>query len=250
MTARSRIADITGEDAYLKSQLKTDNELCDIEIDYIQYRRNSKYWKYINSAIKASALHDYFAQLRGFSTVGTDVDDGSAAGQPRGQYRAEISEFFRDGELVSLKSWYAGRSGDEHGWRGVDGMNFGGSDCGSFTLEDLFAVDESQALRIVKRCDEILKRDGATFAADDSKAQISLADEIDGTFLTASDMLEHFNFNDRGIVLNFGSAVGLPDTAGEFDVTVPWTAWDLEIDEAYEHTRIAGFITEMRGAAP
>ena len=252
MNVNSQIADIMGQDAYQKSQLKTDNELCDIQIDYIQYYRKSKYWKYINSEAKASALHDYFAQLRGFCTVCTEDpegDDEPAALQPKGEYRAEISEFFRDGELVSLRSSYAGRSVDEHGWHGADGMNFGGSDCGSFTLEDLFALDEGHALQIIKRCDEILKRDGSTFTAAEGKAQISLADKIDGTFLTASDMLGHFNFNDHGIVLNFSSVVGLPRAAGELEMTVPWTAWDFEVAEAYEHVQIAKFIYGKKNSA-
>ncbi len=249
MKAGSQIADLMGEGAYQKSQLRTDTDLCDIQIDYIQYFRKSKYWKYINSTVKASALHDYFSQLRGFSTVYVEGADEHAADQPKGEYRADISEFFRDGELVSLRSRYAGRSGGEHGWRGLDSMNFGGSDCGSFTLEDLFALDESQALQIIKRCDEILRLEGFTFGTGEDGTPISLTDEVDGTFLTATEMLEHFNFNDQGVVLNFDSVIDSPHVAGEFDVTVPWTAWDYEIEESYDQTHVARFIEMNRGSA-
>lgn len=249
MKLNSQIVDIVGEDAYQKSQLKTDSDLCHIKIDYIQYYRNSKYWKYINSTIKASALHDYFSQLRGFRTAHTIGNEKYASDQPQGEYRADISEFFRDGEIVSLRSWYTGCSGATHGWCGVDCMNFGGSDCGSFTLEGLFALDGSQALKIIKRCDEILKRDGFGFGATEYKTQVSLLDEIDDTFLTATEMLEHFNFNDHGIVLDFGSAVASQAAMGEFNVTIPWVEWEFEIDQSYNQTQIAKFINEKRATA-
>lgn len=238
----------TGEKVYRK-QLKNESDAGEVQVEYLQYPYASEYWKYVNFAVKSSAMDDYFSQLRGFLAICADEDGEHVADQPKGRYRADISEFFRDGELVSLKSSYCGQSGSAHGWRGVDSMNFGGSDCGSFTLVELFGLDESQALQIIKHCDKILKLDGGKSGVVENMAPVSLADEIDGTLLTATEMLEHFNFNDRGIVLNFGSAVGLPSAMGEFEVTVPWTAWVFKISEPYQHTQVAKFINRKRGGA-
>ncbi|WP_292515338.1 hypothetical protein, partial [Mesorhizobium sp.] len=109
-------------------------------------------------------------------------------------------------------------------------------------FEDLFEVSEAEAVKILKRCDDIFLVNSKSIGGDSDEFDVSFSQFVDSEYRTALSMLKNFNIDDRGITFNFGTDTGLPHVLGEQDVLVPWSIWKYKVNRFHGKTKIAKFI--------
>ena len=179
-------------------------------LSYFQHADAGPYWDYVNAEILKIALGGLYAFRRMMA-------DWPADRQPS-DWEAGVSEFHRRGELVSLtigESHYFG--GTAHPNHSLRTLNIFGPRCGVVGIRDLFDDEPAALQALLAYCDFVLKQPGGHLAEDD----INLAQYAD-TY--GWKLFEHFNVNERGLIVNFSAASGLPHVLGVFDGYVPWEA--------------------------
>jgi hypothetical protein len=175
---------------------------------FLRYPATETYWEYVNAEINARALGSLYEARRHQA----DWTHGTGTGD----WEMSVSEFHRSGDLVSLV--VAGSSylnGAIHPNHFVNTLNLFGPTVGKADIHDLFDNDTKAFDLILEYCDLDLKRQSV--AADE--APITLE-----SFLGQDrwDIFRHYNVNDRGMILNFSAAAGLPHVLGVFDIYIPW----------------------------
>jgi hypothetical protein len=239
---RQRIGKIEGDLPYSKIEISEKKKKYNLSIDYIRYTAADMYQEYINGAILSEVMDHYFSFKR-------NIVDWDSTISGKSDLFCSATEFFNRDGIVSINiSYYDYWSGAAHGnhWRKT--MNFGGEDCGRFDIDDLFSIDESDASKIIKRSDDIIRANSAPLLDEDSESGLDLSSQVNEEYNTALSMLSNFNIDDRGVTLNFGGATGLPYAFGEVDVMIPWSAWNFEITDSFKKIRMAKFIEKLRAS--
>ena len=103
-----------------------------------------EYWDYINSYI-ISKVFGGFYQAK-FNVA--DSDKGTA--YDRNEWRMSVEEFFRSGELISIRFFTYSSGGDVRHYYWYSGFNVAGPQVGSFTLPQLFGQDNLEVARFLK----------------------------------------------------------------------------------------------------
>ncbi|RUU75153.1 toll/interleukin-1 receptor domain-containing protein [Mesorhizobium sp. M7A.F.Ca.MR.362.00.0.0] len=230
------LAKLEGDSPTIIEKISEKKKRYNVDIEFIQYRDSSNYFRFINSHIAKVALGDYYDFLRGM----TDW-----VGRPgKSDLSVYVREHFsRDGIISLQKSYGDYWSGAAHPNHSLTTFNFGGEDCGLVQFEDLFEVSEDEAVKILKRCDDIFRVNSKSIGDDTDEFDVSFSTFVNPEYMTALSMLKNFNIDDRGITFNFGTGNGLPHVLGEQDVLVPWSIWNYKVNKYHGKTKIAKFIT-------
>lgn len=180
----------------------------DRSVSFFRYDEEGEYWDYVNSEITSIAIGGYYESRRHM------LDWGSALGES--YWELGITEFHRFGELISLvvgcSSYFSGAAHPNHA---VTTMNIFGPHCGKICIRDLFE-DSRKALTILKEYSEFdLKRQ----SIESSSEAVSILDYVE-TY--EWHLFENFNVNERGMVIHFSAASGIPHALGVFDIYIPW----------------------------
>lgn len=174
------------------------------------YRSSGHYWDFVNGELSRAGL----GRLYEFRRLMADWPQNSELSS----WERGIREFHRSGDLVSItidESHYFG--GCMHPNNLVETINIFGPKCGVVGIRDLFD-NASGALQVLSRyCGYMLSQPGQHF--EDLQLNFEGMVERQGW-----DLFEHFNVNERGLIVNFSASAGLPHVLGVFDVYIPWEA--------------------------
>lgn len=176
----------------------------EIGASWLQYAMGGEYWEFVNAIISARALGGVYSARRRLS-------DWERAGS---YWELHISEAHRKGDLVCLtvghSSYFAGAAHPNHG---IETINILGPQVGIVTAAELFDYSQD-ALNFISE-----------YVSLDLRRQFAGGDGPDVSSYIGTDdwqMLEHFTYNEKGIVFTMSSSLGLPHAFGVLDVYMPW----------------------------
>jgi len=193
-------------------RIRDTNKRRTLEADYFRYTIKSDYFELINSKIIGSVFEDYFKTKWDYDYELVGNLDSAVPWS----WEIKVEEFFRSGELISLRFWHSWYSGGAHGNYGASTNNFGGLNAGPISIENLFSHEQSTLDYFVKYAEADIKRQ---LAAREQEVDVNLQQyaEEEGWKL-----LEHFNFDQQGIVFNFSPYSVLPYVFGSHEVRLGW----------------------------
>ena len=178
---------------------------------FFSYEDTGSYWEYVNAEIITTAMGGLLESRRHMADWKRERDQSS-------DWQLSLSEFHRQGELVSLvvagSSYFGGTLHPNHF---VTTINIFGPSCGRVSITDLFDHNSKALSILVEYCDLDLKRQG--FELGEEPLSLGGYAESYGW-----ELFEHFSVNERGMILNFSEAAGLPHVLATFEVYVPWEA--------------------------
>ncbi len=213
----------------------------EIEESYFQYNEvyEVDFIRLINACITKNILDSRFHTCR-LSRTMEEFNDAQHYSQ------LGVEEFFRQGNLVSLRYFSSSWLGGAHPNHGIFTENFAGPSCGSFSLQELLSHSSDDAIDILKYCDKKISEE---IAQEDIEADIlSLSDFISNDpDKDVWPLIEQFNFDDKGLTFNFSPYDVLPHVYGFQDVFLPWSSFKYELDEEFENTELARLIEHSRG---
>lgn len=189
-------------------EIQEEDETGRRDLQSFQYADTGSYWEFVNGELARAGLGRLFEFRRLMSDWPEDRRPSS--------WERGIREFHRSGDLVSITI------GESHYFGGcpypnnlVETINIMGPTCGLVTIQDLFN-GASEAFQVLSAyCNFILSQPGQHFG----DGQFRFADIAERHGWT---LFEHFNVNERGLILNFSASSGLPHVLGVFEVYVPW----------------------------
>lgn len=177
-------------------------------VTYFQYEDAGPYWEYVNAEILKVALGGLYEFRRMMADWPRDR-------QPS-YWERTIQEFHRAGELVSItvaETHYFGHSA--HPNHSVRTINIFGPGAGRVGIAELFDSAPAALSALTSYCDFILSQPGQHFA--DGGFDLKRFEQTYGW-----ELFDHFNVNERGLILQFSAAAGLPHVLGVFEAYVPW----------------------------
>jgi hypothetical protein len=192
--------------------IRDSNERRVLDANYFRYTIKGNYFEFINAKIIGAVFEDYFKTKWDYDYVRATDNDTLMPWS----WEIKVEEFFRLGELVSLRFWHSWFASGAHGSYGTSTKNFGGTNVGPILIEDLFSHEQSTLDYLVKYAEVDIKRQ---LTAREEKGDINLQPyaEEEGWKL-----LEHFNFDQQGILFNFSPYSVLPYVLGSHEVRLGW----------------------------
>lgn len=198
----------------------------DVYARYPVYRAGGRYWQYVNACIVVTAFDAIHEAVRNGGEAA--IEQAMHDRQTESDASVNVEEFFRSGEIVSLRSFVSGyTAGAAHGYLGVSSLNLFGENFGKAGIHSVLRADDQTRafLRLFIRTDmarQVLMRPevfgGET---DDPVSCIWLEDDTDTMRLCTE-----FNVSRAGLTANFSPYAITAYAAGEQEVTMPWSALD------------------------
>lgn len=234
VTEKGQTREGTKQLARVESAVTT--EFFNVSSDHIQYPSDGVYWDFVNARLASEALGGFVGAIADFKRL--DEDDKTRIKEynlPH-EWGFTMQEFFRRGDFLSVRSsiyWYGGGAHPNHG---ITTLNFLGPDYGLCSIQDLLGHDEDKAFRLVDYCRKVLL---AMFDGEGLEDFITRAFE-DRKYTW--NLVSQFNFDDRGLTINFSPYDVLPYAFGSHEVFVPWRFVETILDE-----RFAEFESKLNG---
>jgi hypothetical protein len=175
---------------------------------FLRYLEEGSYWEYVNAEILIRALGGLYEARR--QQAEWTHGDGT------GDWYQSITEFHRSGELVSLVvagGSYFNRA--IHPNHFVTTVNLFGPRNGRLQITELFDHSPKAFEILLDYCNLDLKRQGTLVG----EAPVSLDHHAD---MVGWELFSHYNVNERGMIINFSAAAGLPHVLGVFEIYIPW----------------------------
>ena len=138
-----------------------------------------------------------------------------------------MQEFFRHDDFVSTRSLIFSYMGGAHPNYGITTLNFLGPKFGLCSINNLLGHNEENAFRLIEYCKKVLL---AMF--DDEGIKEFVSESFSNTKFTWS-LASQFNFDTRGLTINFSPYDVLPFAFGSHEVFVPWRFTTPLLDEHY-----------------
>lgn len=198
-----------------------------VSSDHIQYPPEGVYWDFVNARLASEALGGFVGAIADFKSLDEDDKKRIKEYNLPHEWGFTMQEFFRCGDFLSVRSslyWYGGGAHPNHG---ITTLNFLGPDYGLCTIQDLLGHDDEKAFRLVDYCKKVLL---AMFDGE------GLEDFITHYFEDRKytwDLASQFNFDDRGLTINFSPYDILPYAFGSHEVFVPWRFAESILDERF-----------------
>jgi hypothetical protein len=194
----------------------------DIEFSgaYFTYHERSAYWRYINAEIVSAIYRSYYSARGDFLYYGSD--------RPMA-WNLNIEEYYRHGDLLSIKCFWFQDAGGAHPSHGVFTLNFGGTNHGKITLAYIFAHNDGVIQHIKKFCELDIRRQ-----------QLSIGEELDISFddyMSDEDpwqVFQEFSFNEKGLTINLSPYSVLPYAYGSHEVFMPWDYFRDKLNESFD----------------
>lgn len=217
--------DGTVQPSRVESSVST--EFYNVSSDHIQYPVGGVYWDFVNARLASEALGGFVGAVANFN----QMDDHDKAwikdrNVPH-EWGFMMQEFFRRRDFLSVRSsvyWYAGGAHPNHG---ITTLNFLGPEFGYCSIKDLFGHNDENAFRLVEYCKKVLL---AMFENE------GLTDFITNSFENRQytwSLASQYNFDDRGLTINFSPYEVLPYAFGSHEVLVPWRFATPLLDEKF-----------------
>lgn len=219
----------TGEGAKKLARVESavTTEFYLVSSDHIQYPPDGVYWDFVNARLASEALGGFVGAIADFKRLDEDDKKRIKEYNLPHEWGFTMQEFFRRGDFLSVRSslyWYGGGAHPNHG---ITTLNFLGPDYGLCTIQDLLGHDDDKAFRLVEYCKKVLL---AMFDGD------GLEDFITHSFEDRKytwNLASQFNFDDRGLTINFSPYDVLPYAFGSHEVFVPWRFVESILDERF-----------------
>ncbi|AXS39538.1 TIR domain-containing protein [Breoghania sp. L-A4] len=202
-------------------------EFYDVSSDYIQYPFDGVYWDFVNARLASEALGGFVDAVADFNRI--DNDDKARIKDFNTPYDWEFSmqEFFRHGEFISVRNSFYQFMGGAHPSHGIATMNFLGPEFGFSSIKDMLSHDDEKAFRLVEYCKKVLL---AMF--DGNGLDEFIVDTFEDRKNTWN-LASQYNFDDRGLTINFSPYEVLPFVFGSHEVFVPWQFVTPLLDEKF-----------------
>jgi hypothetical protein len=184
--------------------------------------RQDHFYAIIRDLIEEAELHREFYELVRFAN---DFDQGHAT--------LRVDEFFREGELVSLRLEHYNFFGTAYPNYGVTSLNFAGAEIGKLELTEL--IDTSTAtLEFVKDLCSL------AIATEVEADRATIADIID--LYVESDywqVFSQFTFDKEGLVFNLSPYQSFPHVFASHEVRIPWPQLAGKLSPQFCRTKAA-----------
>jgi hypothetical protein len=126
-----------------------------------------------------------------------------------------VEEFFRSGDVVSVRFYMYEFAGGAHGNHNVTSLNFLGARYGQVELRALLDYDAEQ--KLFNYCKRVILAGFGEEGAEQSFVEFT-EDETDLVW----KVMSQFNIDERGLTVNFSPYAVLPYVFGVQEVMVPW----------------------------
>lgn len=198
-----------------------------VSSDHIQYPTDGVYWDFVNARLASESLGGFVGAITDFKRLDEDEKKRIKERNLPHEWGLTMQEFFRRGDFLSVRSslyWYGGGVHPNHG---ITTLNFLGPDYGLCRIQDLLGRDDDKAFRLVEYCKKVLL---AMFDGE------GLEDFITRSFEDRRytwNLASQFNFDDRGLTINFSPYDILPYAFGSHEVFVPWRFVESMLDDRF-----------------
>ncbi len=225
VTEKGQSQEGTKQLARVKSAVTT--EFYVVSSDHIHYPFNGVYWDFINARLASEALGGFVGAIADFKRLDEDDRKRIKEYNMPHEWGFTMQEFFRRGDFLSVRSsiyWYGGGVHPNHG---ITTLNFLGHEYGLCTIKDLLGHDDDKAFRLVDYCKKVLL---AMFDGE------GLEDFITRSFEDRKytwNLASQFNFDDRGLTINFSPYDVLPYAFVSHEILVPWRLVEAILDERF-----------------
>lgn len=198
-----------------------------VSSDHIQYPPDGVYWDFVNARLASEALGGFVGAIADFKQLDDDDKRRIKEYNWPHEWGFTMQEFFRRADFLSVRSsiyWYGGGAHPNHA---ITTLNFLGPDYGLCTIRDLLGGDDDKAFRLVGYCKKVLL---AMFDGE------GLEDFINQSFDDRQytwNLAAQYNFDDRGLTINFSPYDVLPYAFGSHEVFVPWRFAETILDARF-----------------
>ncbi|MBB4272961.1 DUF3298 and DUF4163 domain-containing protein [Rhizobium mongolense] len=192
--------------------IEEKEQLFELSVEYIDYKKPDTYWRMINSHIESTALAHYFSFKADIPKL--ELDPSSEYFRPV-EFQLKTEEFYCRGEFVSLQYYVYFDMGGAHGNYRTLTSNFFGSRHGKISIQDLLGNDDEKAAKLLSYCLKVVE------AGLDEPEPVDWMVELNDTPAVWS-VLANFNFDNRGLTFNFSPYDILYYAAGSYEVNMPW----------------------------
>lgn len=223
-------ADPRNVSAPLHIESSESTEKFSVRAEYLRYRGDGIYWDFLNSRLTSEALGGYLSAVAGFRNLNEDDKDRIERFGTPYDWGMKMQEFYRMGELISIRSLIYYYMGGVHPNYHISTLNFFGSNHGLCSIKDLLGNDDDKILRIGKYCKKVLLA-----YLEDNDMESRLAETFDDVS-NAWSVLAQYNFDHRGLTFNFSPYDPLPYAFGTHEVFVPWGFINELICDRYRDT--------------
>lgn len=221
-----------GTKQFARIESAVTTEFYIVSSDHIQYPTDGVYWDFVNARLASEALGGFVGAIAGFKQLDEDDKTRIKEYNMPHEWGFTMQEFFRHNDFLSVRSsiyWYGGGAHPSHA---ITTQNFLGPDYGRCTIEDLLGRDDNKAIRLVDYCKKMLL---AMFDGEGIEDYITQSFE-DRNYTW--NLVSQFNFDDRGLTINFSPYDVLPYVYGSHEVFVPWQFVDTVLDERFSELEL------------
>ncbi|WP_158243136.1 TIR domain-containing protein [Acidimangrovimonas sediminis] len=213
------------------SQVKNSfiNDFYELNSTYLQYGEEGLYWQLVNTKIASETLSGFIRYSGIFSQL--DEDDKNRIREYGTPYvwETNMQEFFHQRDLLSIRSSYFWHMGGAHPNHGITTLNFLGQKYGFCTIKDILGHREECAYKLLDYCEKVL---AAMLEAENATEYMSNAfKERRYTW----QLVSQYNFDQRGITINFSPYDVLPYAFGSHEVFVPWRVVTPLLADPYQN---------------
>lgn len=210
-------------------EASVSTEFYQASAEYLRYPAEGAYWDLVNSKIASEALSGYVTMTAEFKRLDDDDKARIKRIDVPHEYAFTMQEFFRKGEFLSVRSGVFWNTGGVHPNHGITTLNFLGPEHGFCTIQEILGHDEENAFRLADYCKKVLI---AMFEDDGPDDYLSNAfEDRQNTWALVSQ----YNFDDRGITINFSPYAVLPYALGSHEVFVPWRFASSLLSDQFGH---------------
>jgi hypothetical protein len=195
---------------------------------YFVYNETNDYMRYINAEIVSHVYRSLYSARSDF--IGYEHD------RPM-EWSLQLEEFFRQGDLISLRFFWFQDAGGAHPSHGIGTINFAGQNHGKLSLDHLFWHNEDVAKYVLDFCQIDIDRQ---LRAVGRKLELDIRDWDRDTNIW--NVIQEFSFNYKGITFNLSPYSVLPYVYGSYEVFMPWDYFKDKVNDHFEKSELANLI--------
>lgn len=220
---------VKGDCGMEKVQFSERTDTFECEGNYLRYHETGLYWEFVNAKLASVALEDFYNIRVDFLTNESEVSEFN-----KSTLELSSDEFFRKDEFVSARvHTYYYWSGAAHPNHYLRSFNFGGSHLGLITMPDLLYHDAKSARKILDYCEKIIDAEIAIENEDGENDLSPFFGHHKGDDETVWKLIGQFNFDPKGITVNFSPYDVLPYAFGSREALVPWRFVEGMLNERF-----------------
>lgn len=211
----------------VESSVSTEHYL--VSTDYLQYPSGSVYWDFVNARLATEALGGFIGAAADFNQMDDQDKERAREYKAPFEWNFNMQEFFRSGDLLSIRSSVYFYTGGAHPNYGTTTLNFLGPNYGLCSINELLGHEKEKASRLLDYCEKVLV---AMF--DDGDVP---KDYINDTFKNSNytwRLTSQYNFDKKGLTINFSPYDVLPFAFGSHEIFVPWRFVISLLDPKYQ----------------